>query len=66
MEQKVWKQPGHFIEIVYMAKGGTLTQRKVKVVSCNQNSVYGYCYLRHQMRHFLKRNILAAYPNVPA
>ncbi|KGP93066.1 hypothetical protein N780_12135 [Pontibacillus chungwhensis BH030062] len=65
MEQPVWKQQGYNVEIVYMAKDGTLTKRKIKVVSCNRNSVNGYCYLRHQMRSFLKENILAAHPKLP-
>lgn len=50
------------IEIVYIARDGAFTQRKVKIISTNENEVYGYCYMRKQVRRFTKDNILAAYP----
>lgn len=47
------------INIVYKKKN-EITQRKVKVLKIKDNDIEAYCYLRKQIRHFKKENILAA------
>lgn len=47
------------INIVYQKKN-EITQRKVKVLKIKDNDIEAYCYLRKQIRHFKKENILAA------
>lgn len=51
---------GHkIITIMYMKKA-EITQRKIKVLKINDEDIEAYCYLRHNIRHFKKDNILAA------
>ncbi|MBU5484953.1 hypothetical protein KQI86_11455 [Clostridium sp. MSJ-11] len=47
------------IDIMYL-KGNEITQRKIKVIKINDNNIEAYCYLRNNIRHFKKENILAA------
>lgn len=47
------------ITIMYM-KGEEITKRKIKINKINDNEVEAYCYLRQQIRHFKKQNILSA------
>lgn len=47
------------ISIMYQ-KGNELTQRNIKIIKIKGNDIEAYCYLRHQIRHFKKENILAA------
>lgn len=47
------------IDIIYL-KGNEITQRKIKVTKINNNDIEAYCYLRNNIRHFKKENILAA------
>ncbi|MYL32826.1 hypothetical protein GLW08_00140 [Pontibacillus yanchengensis] len=50
------------VEIVYLAHNGTFTKRKIKISSWNDQYVFAYCFLRKQMRTFVKENILAVHP----
>lgn len=50
------------IEMVYVSRKGDFTKRKVKIISSNEHEIYGYCYMRKEVRRFTKENILAAYP----
>lgn len=47
------------VNIVYQ-KNNVITQRKVKILKIEDNYIEAYCYLRKQIRHFKKENILAA------
>ncbi|MEW9096150.1 MAG: hypothetical protein AB2417_13810 [Clostridiaceae bacterium] len=47
------------IDIMYL-RGNEITQRKIKVIKINDNDIEAYCYLRNNIRHFKKENILAA------
>lgn len=47
------------ITIMYQ-KNKEITQREVKVLKIKDNDIEAYCYLRRQIRHFKKENILAA------
>ena len=48
------------ITIMYQAKDNKISQREIKVMKVGDDSIEAYCYLRHQVRHFKKENILAA------
>lgn len=49
------------VTIIYMnKKDNRLSQRSIKVLKIQDDEIEAYCYLRHQVRHFKKGNILAA------
>lgn len=49
------------ITIIYMnKKNNNISQRNIKVLKIQDDEIEAYCYLRHQVRHFKKENILAA------
>ena len=50
----------HQVITIMYQKGNEFTKRKIKVTGINDNGIEAYCYLRHQVRHFKKDNILAA------
>lgn len=50
----------HKIITTMYQKGNELTQRKIKVIKIKDDGIEAYCYLRCQIRHFKKNNILAA------
>ncbi|MGD6775848.1 hypothetical protein [Sutcliffiella horikoshii] len=50
------------IEIIYMSKDGSITQRSLLVLDINKNSVTAFCYLRNQKRTFLLDSILSYRP----
>jgi predicted DNA-binding transcriptional regulator YafY len=41
-------------------KNNKISQRNIKVLKMQDDEIEAYCYLRHQVRHFKKENILAA------
>lgn len=50
------------IVIVYIDRGNNVTQRVIRVVSINDNSISTYCYWRKKVRTFKCENILSAGP----
>lgn len=52
------------VDIMYMAKDGTITKRRLKLVSIVGDTMQAYCFLRHAKRTFLINNVLAATPVV--
>ncbi|MEG1797002.1 MAG: hypothetical protein RR262_10935 [Clostridium sp.] len=50
----------HKIVTIMYVKGNEITQRNIKVLKINDNDIEAFCYLRHNIRHFRKDNILAA------
>jgi predicted DNA-binding transcriptional regulator YafY len=50
----------HKIITIMYQKGDEFTQRNIKIIKIKENDVEAYCYLRHEVRHFKKENILAA------
>jgi predicted DNA-binding transcriptional regulator YafY len=51
------------ITIIYQTKD-KITQRKVRVIKIENDTIEAYCYLRHQIRHFKLENILSAFEQV--
>jgi len=50
------------IVIYYIDRGNNVTQRAIRVVSINDNSIAAYCYWRKKVRTFKHENILSAGP----
>ncbi|MEK4025760.1 transcriptional regulator [Sporosarcina sp. FSL W7-1283] len=53
---------GEVLEVMYLAKDGSISKRKVKVLQVGDNSFRAYCFLRKSKRTFLIDNVLAAVP----
>ena len=53
---------GQIMEMVYLAKGGSVSQRRIKVLQVEGESFWAYCFLRKARRQFLTDNILALVP----
>lgn len=50
----------HQVIVIIYQKGNEITKRKIRVIRITDNDVEAYCYLRGQIRHFKKENILSA------
>jgi hypothetical protein len=50
----------HLIVTIMYQRGKEITQRDIRVMKITDKDIETYCYLRHQVRHFKKENILAA------
>ncbi|UFU01244.1 hypothetical protein KO561_10005 [Radiobacillus kanasensis] len=60
-EQVRWTRERN-VEMIYVAKNGSFTQRKVKIIGITDTQIYAYCHLRKQVRTFLLDQILAIFP----
>lgn len=47
------------VTIMYQGRKD-ITQRDIRIMKVMDKDIEAYCYLRHQIRHFKKENILAA------
>ncbi|OXM84278.1 hypothetical protein [Paenibacillus rigui] len=56
------KYVGQTIEIIYLSKGGELTQRRVEVISVIGGVMKAKCLQRNAPRVFTIDNILAVQP----
>jgi predicted DNA-binding transcriptional regulator YafY len=50
----------HQVVTIMYLRGAEITERKIKISKIKENDIEAYCYLRHQIRHFKKDNILSA------
>lgn len=50
------------IEMIYLAKDGQITQRKISVLQVDGRKVVAFCHLRNTKRTFLLENILSFVP----
>ncbi|KOP79869.1 hypothetical protein ACFFHH_16200 [Cytobacillus solani] len=50
---------GALLEMIYQDCKGNISQRKIKVLSVNEESFKAYCYIRKQQRTFKISNILS-------
>ncbi|WP_449538727.1 hypothetical protein [Ferdinandcohnia sp. Marseille-Q9671] len=48
------------IEIIYMSQNGILTQRCIKILEVNEETIKAYCLLRGKKRTFKINSILSA------
>jgi predicted DNA-binding transcriptional regulator YafY len=53
---------GQLVEMIYISKGGNITQRTVKIHGSNKEKIFGYCFMRKNYRSFNKEQILAIGP----
>jgi predicted DNA-binding transcriptional regulator YafY len=49
----------HKIVTIVYQRGKEITQRDIRIMKLMDKDIEAYCYLRHQVRHFKKENILA-------
>lgn len=52
------------ITMMYMAKDGTITKRRMKLLSMNQTTFQAYCFTRKAKRTFCIDQVLAVVPVV--
>lgn len=52
----------HVLNMMYMAKDGAISKRRIKVLEVGEVSFRAYCYLRKSSRTFRIDNILALVP----
>jgi predicted DNA-binding transcriptional regulator YafY len=50
------------IEMIYLTKDGSISQRIIRVKEMNQDKINAYCYLRKSNRNFTISNILSLSP----
>lgn len=50
------------VQMIYVAKDGTITKRKVKIVKLFGDKVQAYCFTRNAKRTFIIDHILAILP----
>ncbi|ANU24447.1 transcriptional regulator [Planococcus donghaensis] len=59
--QKAFKYQ-QLIDMMYIAKDGSISKRRVKILSVAEDSFQAYCFLRHKKRTFKMDNVLSAMP----
>lgn len=55
-------QRNQVIDIMYMAKDGIITKRRLKLVNIAGETMQAYCFMRHAKRTFIIDNVLAIAP----
>ncbi len=55
-------QYGQIVNVMYVAKDGQISERKLKVIKVYGESFQAYCFLRNTKRTFLVDNVLALVP----
>ena len=53
---------GEVLEMIYQDDKGNLSQRRIKVLTLNDESFKAFCYIRKQQRTFKLGNILSIGP----
>ncbi|MGY0692598.1 hypothetical protein ACW2QC_07360 [Virgibacillus sp. FSP13] len=55
-------KPGERLEMIYIDHNNKITQRTIKVLRSNKDTVLAYCYTKKQVRTFKIENILSTQP----
>ena len=55
---------GELLDMMYMAKDGSISKRRIKVLQVGEVSFCAYCFLRKSKRTFTIDNVLALVPVV--
>jgi len=58
---KVMKR-NQLIEMMYIAKNGEISKRRIKILKMTDDSFSAFCFLKHAKRTFLIDNVLALSP----
>lgn len=53
---------GDLLDMMYMAKDGTVSKRRIRVLQMGESSFRAYCYMRRSRRTFTVDNVLALVP----
>lgn len=53
---------GETLDMMYLAKDGSITKRRINVLQVGESSFRAYCYLRKSKRTFGINNVLALVP----
>lgn len=53
---------GETLDMMYLAKDGSITKRRINVLQLGDSSFRAYCYLRKSKRTFIIENVLALAP----
>ncbi|MEH7391502.1 hypothetical protein [Bacillus sp. JJ1474] len=53
---------GGLLEMIYQDCKGNISQRRIKVLSVNEETFRSYCYIRQKQRTFKISNILSVGP----
>ncbi|UED78244.1 transcriptional regulator [Lysinibacillus sp. CD3-6] len=57
-------QRNQIVNMMYIAKDGSITKRRVKVIKINGESFQAYCFIRQAKRTFMIDSVLAVVPNI--
>lgn len=55
-------QHNQLVDIMYFAKNGVITKRRIKLIKFIDESIQAYCFVRHAKRTFKIENVLAVMP----
>ncbi|MFJ7700307.1 transcriptional regulator [Lysinibacillus fusiformis] len=55
-------QRNQLVDIMYIAKNGSVTKRRVRVIKIVGDSFQSFCFTRQAKRSFIIRNVLAVTP----
>lgn len=55
-------QRNQLVDIMYFAKDGSITKRRIKLVKMIGDKFQAYCFQKHAKRTFIIENVLAATP----
>lgn len=53
---------GEVLDMMYIAKDGSISKRRIKVIQVGEISFRAYCYVRKSKRTFSIDNVLALVP----
>lgn len=64
MREQILKVMKHqqLIDVIYMAKNGVITKRRVKVLKMTGGSLQVYCYTKNAKRTLILNQVLAVKP----
>ncbi|KEK12651.1 transcriptional regulator [Lysinibacillus fusiformis] len=55
-------QRNQLVDIMYIAKNGSVTKRRVRVIKIVGDSFQAFCFTRQAKRSFIIKNVLAVTP----
>lgn len=59
--EKAWKY-GELVDVMYMAKDGTISKRRLRILAIHGKTFVAHCFLRNSKRTFLMDHVLAIVP----
>lgn len=52
-------QTGRKVNIIYLARSGSISKRTIQIISYRDEHIIAFCYMRNRLRTFKIENILA-------